>query len=96
MRRMFSSIWLATQARILGVDAHDGGAEARERPVHDLLEDRALVVEVQVEGAARDAGGGHDVVDFCGVIPALREDIASVGEDLLSTLGLVHGRFGPV
>ncbi len=62
----------------------------RERAVDDLLEDGALVLEVKVEGAARDPGGGHDVVDLGVVVAAPREDVASVVQNLLPTLDLTH------
>ena len=91
MRRMFSRICVATLARrVVRVDPEDGHAEAREDAVDDLLEDGALVLEVEIEGAARDARGGDDVVDLRGVVAALGEDVARVVQDLLAPLGLVH------
>ena len=51
---------------------------------------RALVLEVEVEGAAGDAGGFDDVLDLGGVVAALGENVACAGKDLGSALGLIH------
>jgi hypothetical protein len=77
--------------RVVRVDGLNRHADAGEHPVDDLLEDAALVLEIEIERAAGDPGGGDDVVDLGRVIPALREDIARVVQDLLAALGLVHG-----
>ena len=72
MRRMFSLHLLGHGlAPVVRIDAHDRHAEAREGAVDDLLEDGALVLEVQIERAARDPGGGDDVVDLRRVVAAL-------------------------
>ena len=57
------------------VDALDRHAEADEEAVDDLFEDGALVLEVEIEGAARDARRVDDVLDFRRV-GATREHVA--------------------
>ena len=92
MRRMLSRTWSATVwVAVVRVDPHDRHAEPRDRAVDDLLEDGALVLEVEIEGPPRDAGGGDDVVDLCRVVAAPRKDVAGHVEDLLPSLRLAHG-----
>src|SRR6185312_10756719 len=80
---------------VVRIDAEDRHPQAGEDAVDDLLEDGALVLEVEVESSARDPGRGDDVVDLRGVVPTLREHVARVVEDLLPPLGLVHRSISP-
>jgi hypothetical protein len=73
-----------------GIDPHDGHADLGERAVDDLLEDRALVLEVQVKRAPRDQGGRDDVLDLGLVVTAARKHVAGMVQDLLPPFGLAH------
>lgn len=72
--------------RIRGVDALDALRDAREEPIDELLEDRPLVLEVEIERPARDLGTRDDVVDLRLVVPLLGEDVAGAIEDLRASL----------
>jgi hypothetical protein len=76
--------------RIVRIYAKDRHRQFRERPIDNLFEDRALVLEVEIERAARDAGSRDDVFDLGRVIAPLREYVARVLQQLLSSLGLLH------
>jgi hypothetical protein len=78
--------------RIVRHDPHDGDRELRREAVDEIGEDGSLVLEVEVEGAARYACLLDDVVDGRLVVPAPSEDAARRGEDLLPALGLGDGR----
>src|SRR5690606_15815250 len=56
--------------------------------IDELGEDRALVLEVEIEGPARDARPRDDVVDGGVVVTAPRENIAGCSQDLLASFGL--------
>jgi hypothetical protein len=75
---------------VFGVHAHDRHAESSERVVDDLLEDRALVFEVEIEGPSCHSGGRDDVVDLRRVVAVLREHVTRMMEDLVATFGFVH------
>lgn len=72
------------------IDLKDGGSEAREETVDEFDEHGTFVREVQVERALRDACFGHDVVDFCRVVPLRREHISCSAQQFDSSLRLVH------
>ncbi len=64
------------------VDADDRGAEDDEQLVEQLEEDGVLALEVEVERAARDAGGIDDVADARVVIALLGEDFLGRRQDV--------------
>src|ERR1019366_5355567 len=77
---------------VLRVHPDDRHPDVGERAIDDLLEDRALVLEIQVKRAARDAGFGHDLVDLRVGIAPPREDLAGGVQDTLPPLDLAHTR----
>ena len=76
------------RCRARDVDAIDRHRERGEEAIHQIREHRTFVLEVEVEGATRDAGLGHDVVDGGRVVAALGEHVARRRQDGRSALGL--------
>ena len=89
MPRMLCLICASTSAA--GIDRQNGRAEPREEAVDELHEHRALVGEVEIESALRDARPRDDVVDFRRVIALRREYVARRVKQLEPALRLAHG-----
>jgi hypothetical protein len=71
-----------------------GSPQLRQQPVshpHDLGEQVVLRGEVRIEGAARQAGRQHDVVDIGPRIPAQPEQPGGLLDDLGPDGGLSGG-----
>jgi len=74
-----------------------GGAQPGQQPVphaHDLGEQRLLRREVGIEGAARQPGGQHDVVDVGSGMTAQPEQPGGMLDDLGPDGGLAGGADG--
>ena len=93
MRRMLSRTWSATVwAPVVQRSTRTIDMPSRAIvQVDNLLEDGALVLEVEVERPG-DACGGDDVLNLRRVVAALREDVPRDGRDLLPRSGLPHAR----
>jgi len=76
---------LAVEIRIQHGGRLFGGAQLRQQPVahaYDLGEQSVLRCEVRIEGAARQAGGQHDVVDVAPGMAAQPEEPGGMLDDL--------------